>query len=144
MNLTKTGASFEAASFGMATNTWDERATLKVGDSTLDINVLETSIEASPFGTADITIKGRILRPSICSKKESKSTGVPHGLRLDRVIYAPPATIVYWQDGTKTVVKCCEKDEYSKSIGFMMCAIKKMCGNDTVTFHKMMKQEETK
>lgn len=144
MKFAKTEATFDATSFGKAMNIYGERATLKVGDSTLDIDVLDTRVEISTFGEESITMKGRILRPSICSMKENKSTSVPHGLRLDRVVYAPPATIVYWQDGTKTVVKCCEKDEYSKSTGFMMCAIKKMCGNDTVTFHKMMKQEECK
>lgn len=144
MNLTKTEATFDATSFGKAMNIFGERATLKVGDSTLDIDVLDTSVEISPLGAETITIKGHILRPLTRSKNESEDTVVPSGLRLDRVVYAPPATIVYWLDGTKTVVKCCEKDEYSKTTGFMMCAIKKMCGNDTVTFHKMMKQEGAK
>lgn len=29
-------------------------------------------------------------------------------LKVDKVIYNPPATIVFWNDGTKTVVKCQE------------------------------------
>lgn len=33
-------------------------------------------------------------------------------LSIDKVIFHAPATIVYWSDGTKTVVKCqmCSKD----------------------------------
>ena len=45
------------------------------------------------------------------------------------VIFAPPATIVYWQDGTKTVVKCSEEDEFSEEMGFVLCFMKKMFGN---------------
>lgn len=45
------------------------------------------------------------------------------------VIFNNPATIVYWKDGTKTVVKCQPCDEYSKEVGFAMCIIKKICGN---------------
>lgn len=46
------------------------------------------------------------------------------------VIFAPPATIVYWQDGTKTVVKCSEEDEFSEEMGFVLCFMKKMFGNN--------------
>lgn len=45
------------------------------------------------------------------------------------VIFAPPATIVYWRDGTKTVVKCSEEDEFSEEMGFVLCFMKKMFGN---------------
>lgn len=45
------------------------------------------------------------------------------------VIFAPPATIVYWQDGSRTVVKCSEEDEFSEEMGFVLCFMKKMFGN---------------
>lgn len=45
------------------------------------------------------------------------------------VIFSPPATIVLWTDGSKTVVKCQENDEYSKEIGLAMCICKKVYGN---------------
>lgn len=35
------------------------------------------------------------------------------------IIYNDAATIVYWTDGTKTVVKCNENDEYSEYAGFV-------------------------
>ena len=47
------------------------------------------------------------------------------------VIYNDPATIVFWKDGTKTVVKC-QKDKgdtYNPELGLAMCIIKKMCNN---------------
>ena len=45
------------------------------------------------------------------------------------VIFAPPATIVYWQDGSRTVVKCSEEDEFSEEMGFVLCFMKKWFGN---------------
>ena len=58
---------------------------------------------------------------------------------IKKVIYNPPATIVYWCDGTKTVVKCCEADIYDTEKGFAMAVIKKLCGNEPAPFHKLFK-----
>lgn len=33
---------------------------------------------------------------------------------IKKVIFNPPATIVFWLDGTKTVVKCKEGEEFSE------------------------------
>lgn len=49
--------------------------------------------------------------------------------RIKRVIFNDPATVVFWKDGTKTVVKCCDGDTYDKEKGFMACIIKKLTGN---------------
>lgn len=48
---------------------------------------------------------------------------------VDRAIFSPPATIVYWSDGTKTVVKCDPDDTYSKEAGVAFCFMKKALGN---------------
>lgn len=45
---------------------------------------------------------------------------------IKNVIYNPPATIIFWEDGTKTVVKCQDDDTYDKERGFMMALIKKL------------------
>ena len=55
--------------------------------------------------------------------------------KVKKVIYNDPATIIFWTDGTKTVVKCQEGDIYSKEIGFKTAYLKKMLGNDN-TFNK--------
>jgi hypothetical protein len=44
------------------------------------------------------------------------------------IIYHDAATIVYWTDGTKTVVKCNKNDEYSEYSGFVAAVAKKMYG----------------
>lgn len=45
------------------------------------------------------------------------------------VIYNDPATIVFWEDGTKTVVKCQPGDSFSKELGLAMAFVKKVHGN---------------
>jgi len=49
--------------------------------------------------------------------------------QLKRVIFNDPATIVYWTDGTKTVVKCQPGDTFDPLTGFLMAFFKKACGN---------------
>ena len=48
---------------------------------------------------------------------------------IEKVIYNDPATIVFWADGTKTVVKCGEEDVYDYQTGLLMCIAKKVYGN---------------
>lgn len=62
-----------------------------------------------------------------------------------KVIFNNPATIVYWEDGSKTVVKCGADDIYDREKGFAMCVLKQLYGDN---FHAVLKkhvpQEETK
>lgn len=53
-------------------------------------------------------------------------------LTIEKVIYNPPATIILWNDGTKTMAKCDKEDAYNKATGFMLCVLKKKYGNKTV------------
>lgn len=50
-------------------------------------------------------------------------------IKIDRVIFNNPATIVFWSDGSKTVVKCQEGDVFSKELGLAMCICKQVYGN---------------
>lgn len=50
-------------------------------------------------------------------------------MQIERVIFNAPATVVYWKDGTKTVVKCQDGDKYSKETGLAMAIVKKVYGN---------------
>lgn len=46
-----------------------------------------------------------------------------------KVKFSGPATIILWEDGTKTVVKCQKEDVWSDEVGIVMCYAKKMLGN---------------
>lgn len=48
-----------------------------------------------------------------------------------KVIFHDPATIIYWTDGTKTVVKCGEEDMYDKEKGILLCYMKKAVDNSS-------------
>lgn len=48
---------------------------------------------------------------------------------IKNVIFNDPATIVFWADGTKTVVKCQEGDEFDPEKGLTMAIVKKVYGN---------------
>lgn len=49
-------------------------------------------------------------------------------IKAKKVIFNNPATIVYWSDGSKTVVKAQEGDGWDEEKGLAMCYIKKFIG----------------
>ena len=60
---------------------------------------------------------------------------------IDRVIFNDPATIILWNDGSKTVVKRSDDDVWDSEKGFCMAVIKKLYGN-TSFIKRFMEQEE--
>lgn len=50
-------------------------------------------------------------------------------MQIEDVIYNPPATIVFWRDGSKTVVKAQDGELFDKEKGLAMAYVKKCCGN---------------
>ena len=64
-----------------------------------------------------------------------KSTSATNTAAIKDVIFAPPATIVYWSDCTKTVVKCSEKDVFDPEKGLAM-AVAKRCGGNNGSYYK--------
>ena len=52
--------------------------------------------------------------------------GIPD---INRVIFCDPATIVFWEDGTKTIVKTCDGDKFERYMGFAVACMKKMFGS---------------
>ena len=57
-------------------------------------------------------------------------------LIIKKIMYKPPATIVFWNDGTKTVAVCEKGDVYNRELGFALCVLKKKYGNKKV--HDML------
>ena len=72
-------------------------------------------INWSPDG--EVTIGGALTR--------STSYAQPY----DKLILNPPATIIIWNDGTKTVVKCADGDLYDPEKGVALCFMKKYFPN---------------
>ena len=70
---------------------------------------------------------------NMCNKMTAGIVSVPalverYVPEIHRVIYSPPATIIIWADKTKTVVKCSDGDEYSRTTGLALCILKKVYG----------------
>ena len=57
---------------------------------------------------------------------ESNNSVLP---KITNVIFNNPATIVFWEDDTKTVVKCQKGDKYDKEHGLAVAIAKKALGN---------------
>lgn len=75
-----------------------------------------TSVEFSPIQYPEIT---GYLIGSVSKRRNG----------IKDVIFNNPATVVIWEDGTKTVVKCQKGDTYSEELGLAMCIAKKFFGN---------------
>lgn len=61
--------------------------------------------------------------------------------KIEKVIFNPPATIVKWKDGTKTVVKCQDGDEFDWEKGLAMAYVKRAFNNER-TYYGLFKKNE--
>ena len=57
-------------------------------------------------------------------------------MEITKVIFNPPATIVFWADGCKTVVKCGPDDNFNPHVGIAMCVMKKVYGGHYIEVGK--------
>lgn len=101
--------------------------------------ILSTGHELA-FGPCDLTSdrdgNWRIRSGALYPRREGKKTAsATSTAAIKDVIFAPPATIVYWSDGSKTVVKCSEKDVFDPEKGLAM-AIAKRCGGNKGSYYK--------
>jgi hypothetical protein len=60
--------------------------------------------------------------------------------KAKQVIFNPPATVVLWTDGTKTVVKCDPADTFNETTGVALCYMKKALGNTSRELNKALRK----
>lgn len=65
-----------------------------------------------------------LMEKVMCAIKENTNN-----MDIKEVIFNNPATIVKWEDGTKTVVKRQKGERWDKEKGLAMAMVKKMYGN---------------
>lgn len=91
-------------------------------------------------------INSKTLKEEIQMKTQSKSGCNP----IKKVIFNDPATIVFWKDGTKTIVKCQEGAEFDPEKGLAMAIsrhyLRDICGLERYDgiFKRYMPKEEKK
>lgn len=85
------------------------------------------------FGEPTVPVPASVLPvPSSAATPPTSQETTPAqnvvDLRPKQVIFNPPATIVYWEDGTKTVVKA-DNDVFSEEFGYAMACMRKIYGS---------------
>lgn len=118
------------------------------------IDYIETTVDTFPkfeghvTGTAKVSYRSlydirndaevprNIYRDLLNSTYGIGSLRIPE---IKNVIFNDPATIVFWEDGTKTVVKCQDGDEFDPEKGLAMAIVKKAYGNKGSYCNKMKK-----
>lgn len=84
------------------------------------------------YGCTDYTDYSKMYKNMLdwgVNKVEHKTPDKKY--EVDHIIYNHPATIVFWKDGTKTVVKCSENDPYIRYNAFCAALAKKIYGNNS-------------
>ena len=115
------------------------------------IDYIETTVDTFPkfeghvTGTAKVSYRSlddirevpiNIYRNILNSTYGIGSLRIPE---IKNVIFNDPATIVFWDDGTKTVVKCQDGDEFDPEKGLAMAIVKKAYGNKGNYCNKLKK-----
>ena len=93
---------------------------------------LLNDLQSGAVDVMDVQTNGPVLDGSYHFNVHMFRRGSGHLRKRDliqRVIFNDPATIVYWNDGTKTVVKCGENEPFDPEKGLAMAITKKMLGN---------------
>lgn len=70
------------------------------------------------------------IRQAYGCRQEDRNTTM-NSVDVQKVIFNPPATIVFWGDGTKTVVKTMSEEPFDMYHGFTAALAKKVYGNST-------------
>ena len=91
------------------------KITLTYNIPTMDFELKERNRAMPPKGASEWSIKECFF-------------AIPKDLKIEKVIFNDPATIVMWNDGTKTVVKCQENDTFDHEKGLAMCIAKRFIG----------------
>ena len=104
------------------------------------------SVEYSSLG--DTKLSFECIHHNFASPSSELVNRVREGLTLaenwrrkhiKKVIFHDPATIVFWMDGSKTVVKCQEGETYDPEKGLAMAISKKVAGNNGSYYNEFKK-----
>lgn len=91
------------------------------------IDYIETTANTFPKFEGHITGTAKVFYCNILNS--TYGIGSSHIPEIKNVIFNDPATIVFWGDGTKTVVKCQPGDRFDPEKGLAMAIVKKAYGN---------------
>ena len=101
--------------------------------STMISEKMYNMLYSDKYGSGEIKTSnidtGAINNASVSTRKVAYNS-MWKRTKIKNVIFNDPATIVFWSDGTKTVVKCGENDIYDPEKGLAMAVAKKYLGTN--------------
>lgn len=93
-----------------------------------DLGLRADSVDIDIYGTKTVTLTNEYgCWQTDYSKLSSQPRRVPH---IERLIFNPPATIIMWSSGEKTIVKCREGETFDPEKGLAMAIAKRALGRD--------------
>lgn len=104
---------------------WTVTAVLR---NQLDMRVIYDLVSEKTHATmhnvpeSDMTL---VKRPT----QQKEKLTMDNRYKVKKILYNGPATIVYWADGEKTVVKCMESDTFDPMAGFCAALAKRVYGS---------------
>lgn len=108
----------------------DEILVKCIGTSQVDICPADLNIYHRPYNNTSIAINTGGYEVGIkCRDYIIYDSGRAPGVSdIKKVIFSDSYTIVLWNDGSKTIVKCTD-EKFDKEKGLAMCIAKKALGN---------------
>lgn len=97
-------------------------------------DICELSIDFSDLGSTMSKFINEILA------KEKEKNDMPKSIEPTKIFYQYPATVVWWNDGTKTTVRCMDGEPFSEYAGFAAALAKKMFGTNSAV-HRIIKNK---
>ena len=104
-------------------------------DPKLIDNLVTTKVTKKRFGEKRLTPLGVFDGAWTWLDTDEKELPMKH----KKVIFNDPATIVIWEDGTRTVVKTCEGDTFDKTTGFLQAYFQKVSGMNKTQANKFLR-----
>lgn len=108
--------------------------TFKVGDIVVGVDA-ETYGKVTAVHNATGRMDIRIIRSGdkswvgrLFTVDQSDFLHYPTIRTIRKTVYSPPATVVFWSDGSKTVAKCAPHEQYDREKGLAIACAKKLLG----------------
>lgn len=78
---------------------------------------------------AKVPIRVTVKAEPQYNKKNKKKFTPLYFPKIKNVLFREPATIVFFEDGSKTTAVCGFDDKYDKEVGLAICMLKRVLGN---------------
>ena len=95
----------------------------------MGVQTVEPKMSYEEYCRKDVELTRYLYKTILNSTYGTKAFKTNYIPEIKNVIFNDPATIVFWDDGTKTVVKCQDGDEFDPEKGLAMAIVKKAYGN---------------